>query len=77
MTVSHLRFGPRPIRSQYLINQANFVACHQFTFLERFDMLSQAAEGATFLVSAPYESNEVWDKLPRSVQQQIIDPAPS
>jgi pyruvate-ferredoxin/flavodoxin oxidoreductase len=73
ITVSHLRFGPRPIRSSYLVNQANFVACHLFAFLERYDMLNEAVEGATFLLNAPYKSEEVWDKLPRPVQQQIID----
>jgi pyruvate-ferredoxin/flavodoxin oxidoreductase len=73
ITVSHLRFGPRPIRSSYLVNQANFVACHQFTFLERYDVLKEAVEGATFLLNAPYKTQEVWDKLPRPVQQQIID----
>jgi pyruvate-ferredoxin/flavodoxin oxidoreductase len=73
ITVSHLRFGPKPIRSSYLISQANFIACHQFTFLERYDMLSSAAPGATFLLNAPYAKDEVWEKLPREVQQQIID----
>ncbi|HUS47400.1 MAG TPA: pyruvate:ferredoxin (flavodoxin) oxidoreductase, partial [Phycisphaerae bacterium] len=73
MTVSHLRFGPRPIRSTYLVNKANFVACHQFSFLERFNMLSPAVGGATFLLNAPYEPGEVWDHMPREVQQQIID----
>ncbi len=72
-TVSHLRFGPRPVRSAYLIDQANFVACHQFFFLEKFDMLDTAVEGATFLLNAPYGPDEVWDKMPRYVQQQIID----
>jgi len=72
MTTSHLRFGPRPIRSIYLIRRANFVACHQFFFLERYDMLSNAVEGATFLLNAPYGPDEVWDHLPREVQQQII-----
>ncbi|RPI60653.1 MAG: pyruvate:ferredoxin (flavodoxin) oxidoreductase, partial [Planctomycetaceae bacterium] len=73
MTVSHLRFGPRPIHSAYLISQANFVACHTWAFLERFDMLASAAQGATFLLNAPYPTEEVWDRLPRKVQQQIID----
>lgn len=73
ITISHLRFGPRPIRSTYLINSANFVACHQFGFLERYDILSKAVDGATFLLNTPYEPEETWDKLPRSVQQQIID----
>ncbi|MGD9144310.1 MAG: pyruvate:ferredoxin (flavodoxin) oxidoreductase [Anaerolineae bacterium] len=73
VTVSHLRFGPRPIRQTCLITSANFIACHQFVFLEKFDMLENAAPGATFLLNAPYGPNEVWDKLPRTVQQQIID----
>ncbi len=73
VTVSHLRFGPRPIHSTYLIDKANFVACHQFVFLERQDMLKDALSGATFLLNSPYGLDEVWDKLPRTVQQQIID----
>ncbi|MGA2261755.1 MAG: pyruvate:ferredoxin (flavodoxin) oxidoreductase [Acidobacteriota bacterium] len=73
VTVSHLRFGPRPIHSTYLINKANFVACHQFVFLERQDMLKDAMPGATFLLNSPFGVDEVWDKLPRTVQQQIID----
>lgn len=71
-TISHLRFGPRPIRSTYLINTANFVACHQFGFLERYDVLDAAEEGATFLLNSPYGPEEVWDQLPRMVQEQII-----
>jgi len=73
ITVSHLRFGPRPIRSSYLVNRANFIGCHQFVFVERYDMLSAAVDGATFLLNAPYPKEEVWDRLPRPVQQQIID----
>jgi len=73
MTVSHLRFGPRPIKSTYLIGKASFVACHQFTFLERFDVLRQAADGAVFLLNTPYDVDETWDRLPKAVQQQIID----
>jgi pyruvate-ferredoxin/flavodoxin oxidoreductase len=72
-TVSHLRFGPRPIRSPYLINSANFLACHQFHFLERQDVLRLAGAGATFLLNSPHGPDAVWDYLPRSVQQQIID----
>ncbi len=72
VTVSHLRFGPRPIRQTCLISKANFVACHQFTFLEKFDVLEAALPGATFLLNAPYEADEVWDKLPRKVQEEII-----
>ena len=73
VTVSHLRFGPRPIRSSYLIQRANFVACHAFFFLERFDVLKPAEPGATFLLNSPYGADEVWDHLPRAVQEQIID----
>ncbi|GAB4443311.1 MAG: pyruvate:ferredoxin (flavodoxin) oxidoreductase [Anaerolineae bacterium] len=72
-TISHLRFGPRPIHSTYLIQQANFVAVHQFGFLERYDVLGNAAPGATFLLNAPYGPDELWDKLPRRVQEQIIE----
>ncbi|OYW03703.1 MAG: pyruvate:ferredoxin (flavodoxin) oxidoreductase, partial [Acidobacteria bacterium 37-65-4] len=73
ITVSHLRFGPRPIRSTYLVSSANFVACHAFVFLEKFDMLKAAMPGSVFLLNSPFGPEEVWDKLPRSVQQQIID----
>ncbi len=73
ITVSHLRFGPKPIHSTYLISQASFVACHQFSFLERIDVLKAAAPGATFLLNSPYGPEEVWDHLPRAVQKQIID----
>jgi pyruvate-ferredoxin/flavodoxin oxidoreductase len=72
-TVSHLRFGPRPIRSTYLIKQASFVACHQSQFLEKFDVLELAAPGAVFLLNAPYGPDEVWDQLPREVQAAIIE----
>ncbi|MEZ5889895.1 MAG: pyruvate:ferredoxin (flavodoxin) oxidoreductase [Xanthobacteraceae bacterium] len=72
VTVSHLRFGPNPIRSTYLISKANFVACHQFQFLNRVDMLEAAEEGATFLLNAPHGANEVWEHLPREVQDGII-----
>ncbi|MBI1815174.1 MAG: pyruvate:ferredoxin (flavodoxin) oxidoreductase [Deltaproteobacteria bacterium] len=73
MTISHLRFGPRPIRSTYLITRASFVACHQFGFLDKYDVLDTAAPGAVFLLNAAFGANEVWDQLPREVQQQIID----
>jgi pyruvate-ferredoxin/flavodoxin oxidoreductase len=72
VTVSHLRFGPRPIRSPYLISRATFVACHQFSFLERLDVLRAAEPGAVFLLNSPYGPDEVWDHLPRSVQQQLV-----
>jgi pyruvate-ferredoxin/flavodoxin oxidoreductase len=71
-TISHLRFGPRPIRAPYLIRSANFVACHQFHFLEKLDVLDYAASGAVFLLNAPYAPEEVWDHLPREVQEQIV-----
>jgi pyruvate-ferredoxin/flavodoxin oxidoreductase len=73
VTVSHLRFGPKKIRSSYQIEQADFVACHQFNFLERIDVLKIASPGATFLLNSPYGEDEVWDHLPKTVQQQIID----
>jgi pyruvate-ferredoxin/flavodoxin oxidoreductase len=73
MTVSHLRFGPRPIRSTYLVKRANFVACHQFHFLERMDVLDVAEPGGTFLLNSPYSPEEVWEKLPLESQRQIID----
>ncbi|KYC51545.1 MAG: hydrogenase MvhADGHdrABC F420-non-reducing hydrogenase subunit B [Candidatus Methanofastidiosum methylothiophilum] len=74
VTISHLRFGPRPIRAPYLIgeNNANFVACHQFTFLERVDMLKYAKPGGVFLLNSIYGPDEVWDHLPREVQEDII-----
>ena len=72
-TVSHLRFGPNPIHAPYLIRSANFVACHQFHFLDKLDVLKLAAPGATFLLNSPYGPDAIWDKLPRPVQQQIID----
>jgi pyruvate-ferredoxin/flavodoxin oxidoreductase len=73
ITTSHLRFGPHPLRSSYLITQASFVACHQFSFLERIDMLRAAENGATFLLNSTFGPDEVWDHLPRLVQKQIID----
>ncbi len=73
VTISHLRFGPNPIHSSYLITKANFVACHQFSFLERFDILEAAVPGATFLLNSYYGPDEVWDHLPRTVQRHIIE----
>jgi len=73
MTVSHLRFGAQPIKSTYLIQRANFIAVHQFNFLERYPVLDAAVEGATLLVNSPYEAGEVWGNLPRAIQQTIID----
>jgi pyruvate-ferredoxin/flavodoxin oxidoreductase len=72
MTVSHLRFGPRPIRSSYLVSRANFIACHQWIFLERYDMLNALVPGGSFLLNSPFGPDEVWDRLPRTVQEQII-----
>jgi pyruvate-ferredoxin/flavodoxin oxidoreductase len=72
VTISHLRFGPRPIRAPYLIDRATFVACHQFSFLERFDVLKAAEPGAVFLLNSPYGPGEVWEHLPQSVQRQLI-----
>jgi pyruvate-ferredoxin/flavodoxin oxidoreductase len=72
-TTSHLRFGPRPIHSTYLIGAAKFVGCHQWFFLEKFDVLKAAAPGSTFLLNSMYRPDEVWDHLPRITQQQIID----
>jgi pyruvate-ferredoxin/flavodoxin oxidoreductase len=73
VTISHLRFGPGPIRSSYLIRKANFVACHQFGFLERYDVLDYVVPGGTLLLNAPFGKAEVWKKLPRKVQDQIIE----
>ncbi len=73
VTVSHLRFGPRPIESTYLIQRASFIACHQFHFLERMDVLELAEPGATFLLNSPYDEKQVWDRLPREVQETIIE----
>jgi pyruvate-ferredoxin/flavodoxin oxidoreductase len=71
-TVSHLRFGPKPIRAPYLITSANFVAAHQFNFTEKVEMLDFAKDCATFLLNSPYSKDEVWAKLPGHVQEQII-----
>ncbi len=72
ITISHLRFGPRPIRSPYLIRRAGFVACHQFGFLDRYDVLSYAAPGATLLLNAPHDPEALWDRLSQEVQEQIL-----
>ncbi len=73
ITISHLRFGPRPIRSTYLIKKANFVACHQWVFLDKYDVLEYAVPGAVFLVNSQFGTDEVWDRLPVEVQEQIIE----
>ena len=72
MTVSHLRFGPKPIRSTYLISRANFVACHLPMFLEKYDMVKPLVPGGTFLLNTPYSKDEIWSKLPTPVQESLI-----
>jgi len=72
ITTSHLRFGPNPIHSTYLVSTANFVACHQWIFLDRYDMLSALVPGGTFLLNSPFGPDETWDKLPRPVQEALI-----
>ena len=73
ITVSHLRFGPQLIRSPYLCTKPDFVACHNFSFLEKYDMLANIKPGGTFLLASPFEASEVWDKMPDEIEQQIID----
>jgi pyruvate-ferredoxin/flavodoxin oxidoreductase len=73
MTISHLRFGPHPIRSSYLIKKADFVACHHFGFLDTLDVLEAAAPGGVFLLNAPYPHGEVWNRLPREIQESIVE----
>ncbi|HRY51890.1 MAG TPA: pyruvate:ferredoxin (flavodoxin) oxidoreductase [Candidatus Paceibacterota bacterium] len=72
ITISHLRFGPRPIRSIYLVDKANFIACHQPVFLERYDMLKPLVKGGIFLLNTPFSKEEIWDQLPRPVQENLI-----
>jgi pyruvate-ferredoxin/flavodoxin oxidoreductase len=72
MTTSHLRFGPNPIRSTYLITRASFVACHNFSFLEKMNVLEAAMPGAVFLLNSPYAAAEVWEHLPRTTQQEML-----
>jgi pyruvate-ferredoxin/flavodoxin oxidoreductase len=72
MTTSHLRFGPRPIHSTYLITRASFIACHNFSFLEKMNVLEAAIPGAVFLLNSPFSAAEVWDKLPKTMQQEMI-----
>lgn len=72
-TVSHLRFGPHPIRAPYLITRADFIACHQFNFTEKVEMLNFIKKGGTFLLNSPFDKDEVWSKLPGSVQKEIIE----
>ena len=73
ITTSHLRFGKHAIRKPYLVTQADFVACHKFTFLEKYDMLANAKKGGTFLLTSPYGKDDVWNHLPVEVQKQIVD----
>ncbi len=71
-TISHLRFGPEPIRSSYLISRANFIGCHQTIFLERYDLLKDSVSGGTFLLNSPYGPEEIWDRLPQVYQEHLI-----
>ncbi len=73
ITISHLRFGPKPIRSSYLISQANFVACHQWDFLEKYDVLEAAAPEAVLLLNSTFSTDQVWDELSREVQKTILE----
>ncbi len=73
LTVSHLRFGKNPILSSYIVNSANFVACHNYSFLNKYDVLKDAEKGATFLLNAPFETREVWEHLPHNIQEEIAD----
>ncbi len=73
ITISHLRFGPRPIKSAYLVTKANFIACHQTSFLDKYEMLEAAGPGATFLLNTPHNSESVWDTLPKEVQEAIVE----
>ncbi len=73
LTVSHLRFGKNPIRSIYLIDSANFIACHHFNYLWKYDVLKNAETGATFLLNSPYSINETWNNLPEKIQEKMIE----
>lgn len=73
LTVSHLRFGNKPIESTYLIQSANFIACHHFNYLTKYDLLKDAEKGAVFLLNAPYQKDQVWKMLPQKIQEEIID----
>jgi pyruvate-ferredoxin/flavodoxin oxidoreductase len=72
-TISHLRFGPKPIRAPYLLKSASFVGIHKFDFLFKFDALSAAAHGATLLINSPFGAEDVWEELPREAQQEVLD----
>ncbi|UCD65169.1 MAG: pyruvate:ferredoxin (flavodoxin) oxidoreductase [Candidatus Zixiibacteriota bacterium] len=73
VTVSHVRFGKELIRKPYLISSAQFVACHNYSFLEKYDMVDKLVEGGTFLLNSPYGPDEIWDRVPVEVQKQLID----
>ena len=72
-TISHLRFGPNPINAAYLVDRADFIACHQFNFVQKYDILDNIKEGGTFLLNSPYNKYQVWTELPSVLQQKIID----
>jgi pyruvate-ferredoxin/flavodoxin oxidoreductase len=72
-TISHLRFGPDPIYSSYLIHKADFIACHQFNFIEKYDIIGNIKKGGTFLLNSPFSSTEIWDRLPQNMQEKIIE----
>ena len=72
MTTSHLRFGPEPIYSSYLINSADFIACHQYNFIEKFDVAARIKKGGTFLLNSPFDKDEVWEDLPKKLQEEIV-----
>ncbi len=72
-TISHLRFGPEPIHSSYLIEKADFIASHQFNFIEKYDMIDELKKGGTFLLNSPYSKDEIWDKLPEKMQKHLIE----
>lgn len=73
LTVSHLRFGKNPIESTYLVNSANFIACHQFNYINKYDILKNAEHGATLLLNSPYNPEDVWTKIPQHIQEEIIE----
>lgn len=73
LTTSHLRFSVKPIQSTYLVNSANFIACHHFNYLEKYDILKDAEHGATFLLNTPFAYEKVWDQLPKKIQKEIIE----
>ena len=72
-TISHLRFGPEPIHSSYLIEKADFIASHQFNFIEKYDMIDELKKGGTFLLNSPYSKDEIWDRLPEKMQKHLIE----